>query len=298
MCDEADLKRWATQAIDRRQFGVLTGAAAVAACAPAYAPDGVAAGGDGSASVPFALSEGSVTFATEDGTMDAFFVHPASGKHPAVIHWPDIAAIRESHRFIARRLAGEGYAVLLVNPYYRDVAGEQFADFATFAGEGGFQKVRPWRDRLSSFSVKRDAKAAAAWLDQQGAVDTDKGIGSQGYCMGGPFTVYSAHAVAGRVKAAASFHGGGLVREDDESPHKLLAETQAAYLFAIARNDDARSPDDKTALAQATAAAGRPAQVEVFTGDHGWCVPDSPAYEHDAAEKAWEDLLTLYRANL
>lgn len=294
MCDEADIQRWAKQTIDRRRFAALTGAAAVAACAPG----GVAASGDGAASASTALKESMVSFATEDGTMDAFFVHPTSGAHPAVIFWPDIAAIRESKRMMARRLAGEGYAVLVVNPYYRDVAGEQFADFAEFAAEGGFQKVGPWREKLSSYAVQRDAKAAVAWLDAQDAVDSARGIGTQGYCMGGPFTVYSAHSVPGRVKAAASFHGGGLVREDDQSPHKLLADSEAAYLFAIARNDDARSPQDKTALADATTAAGRPAQVEVFDGDHGWCVPDSPAYAQAAAEKAWADLLALYADNL
>lgn len=294
MCDEADIKQWAKQVIDRRRFGALAGTAAIAACAPGA----MSASGEASGPAAMGLKESTVTFATDDGTMDAFWVHPSSGKHPAVIFWPDIASIRESKRNMARRLAGEGYAVLVMNPYYRDVAGEQFADFAEFAAEDGFQKVRPWREKLSSFAVKRDAKAAVAWLDAQEAVDSARGIGSQGYCMGGPFTVYSAHSVPARVKAAASFHGGGLVREDDESPHKLLAETQAGYLFAIAKNDDARSPEDKTALAEATTAAGRPAQVEVFAGDHGWCVPDSPAYAQAPAEKAWADLLRLYAANL
>lgn len=293
MCDETDLKRWAKQAIDRRRFGAIAGAATVAACAP-----GAMSGSGESAAGTSALTESMVSFATEDGTMDAFFVHPASGAHPAVIFWPDIAAIRESKRNMARRLAGEGYAVLVVNPYYRDVAGEQFADFADFAGNGGFEKVRPWREKLTSYAVQRDAKAAVAWLDGQSSVDSARGIGTQGYCMGGSFTVYSAHSVPGRVKAAASFHGGGLVREDDQSPHKLLADSTAAYIFAIAKNDDARSPQDKTALVDATTAAGRPAQVEVFDGDHGWCVPDSPAYAEPAAEKAWADLLALYADNL
>lgn len=291
MCDETKLKAWAAN-MNRRDFGVLAGAGAIAACAPM---EGAGMTGDSAGS---ALVERSVTFATEDGTMDGFFVHPASGKHPAVLHWPDIAGIRESHRNMARRLAGEGYAVLMLNPYYRDVAGEQFADFAQFISESGFQKVRPWRSKLSSFAVKRDAKAAVAWLDAQDAVDTAKGVGAQGFCMGGPFTVYSAHAVPDRVKAAASFHGGGLVREDDESPHKLLAETQAGYLFAIAQDDDAEAPGDKTALAEASAAAGRPAMVDVFAGDHGWTVPDSPAYAAPAAERAYADLLKLLSANL
>jgi len=290
MCDEAKLKQWA---LDRRQFGALAGAAALAGCGSGK----LAATEDSSVGSSLELVETSVSFPTEDGEMDALFVHPAEGSHPGVIHWPDIAGVRESHRNMARRVAAAGYSVLLVNPYYRDVAGEQFADFGAFIEAEGFSAVRPWRDQLSSFAVKRDATAIVAWLDEQPEIDASRGIGAQGFCMGGPFTVYSAHAVPGRVKAAASFHGGGLVREDDESPHKLLAETEAGYLFAIARDDDAEAPGDKTALAEAADAAGRPAKIDVYAGDHGWTVPDSPAYAEPAAQQAFSDLMQLYEAN-
>ena len=295
MCDEAKLKDWARGVVSRRDLGVMAGAATVAACAPSdvTGSDNVAAD-----QAKLDLVESAVSFDTADGTMDAFFVHPAEGQFPGVLLWPDIASIRESKRNMARRLAGEGYAVLVLNPYYRDVQGEQFADFAAFIEAEGFQEVRPWREKLSSFAVKRDAEAAVAWLDAQDAVDTSRGIGAQGYCMGGPFTVYSTSAVPDRVKAAASFHGGGLVREDDESPHILLADTQAGYLFAIAQDDDAQSPGDKTALVAAAEEAGRPAKVEVYEGDHGWTVPDSRAYAEAAAEQAYADLLELYSANL
>ncbi|MEM6476990.1 MAG: dienelactone hydrolase family protein [Pseudomonadota bacterium] len=294
MCDEATLEIWAKEALSRRHFGALTGAAAIAACAPTEATSG-----NVDASAPAGLVETAVTFKTADGTMDALFVHPDGGSHPAVIFWPDIASIRESKRTMARRLAGEGYAVLVMNPYYRDVAGEQFADFAAFAGAGGFQKVRPWRGKLNADTIGSDAKAAVAWLDAQDAVDTSKGVGSQGYCMGGPFTVWSAAAVPSRIKAAASFHGGGLVREDyDKSPHKLLDTTQASFLIAVAKNDDEKAPDDKVAFGAAAKAAGRPATIEVYDGNHGWTVPDSPVYAQAAAEKAYADLLTLYKAAL
>ncbi len=293
MCDEAKIARWAKETLDRRQFAALGGAAAIAACAPK------GTGGSAAQAASSALTETGVTFATADGTMDAFFVHPAKGTHPGVIFWPDIASIRESKRNMARRLAGEGYAVLVMNPYYRDVAGEQFTDFASFAANGGFAKVKPWRAKLDADAIGRDAMATVAWLDQQTAVDTTRGIGTQGYCMGGPFTVWSAAAVPDRIKAAASFHGGGLVREDSEkSPHKMLDKTQATFLIAIAQNDDAEAPGDKTAFAAAADKAGRKAKVEVFAGDHGWTVPDSPAYAEPAAQKAYADLLTLYSGAL
>ncbi|MEL7720394.1 dienelactone hydrolase family protein [Citromicrobium bathyomarinum] len=288
MCDQAKLAQWAKQGLNRRQFGILGGVAAIGACAP------MAGGADGEASLP-ALTERQVSFETSAGTMDGFFVAPASGAAPGVLFWPDIAGLREAKRAMARRLAGRGYAVLVVNPYYRDVAGEQFADFATFAGNGGFQKVKPWRDKLTAQAIMSDATAAVDWLDAQKEVDTARGIGTQGYCMGGPFTFWTAAAVPPRVKGVASFHGGGLVREDDPmSPHRTFDDTQAHYLVAIAKNDDAEAPDHKRILREAAAEAGRPARIEVYDGDHGWTVPDSPAYAEPAAEKAFADLMALY----
>jgi len=293
MCDEAKLKEWAAGVVSRRDFAVLAGASSMVACAPG------AAGGDAEASAMLDLSESAVTFETADGTMDAFFVHPIEGKHPAVIFWPDIGSIREAKRNMARRLAGEGYAVLVLNPYYRDVAGEQFVDFAAFFGNDGFATVAPWREKLDADSIGRDTVSAVEWLDTQAAVDTSRGIGTQGYCMGGPFTVWSSAAVPGRIRAAASFHGGGLVREGDaKSPHNMLEQAEAAYLIAIARDDHEKEPDAKLLFAKAAGRAARPAKLEVYEGDHGWTVPDSPVYAEPAAEQAYADLLNFYGENL
>lgn len=292
MCDESKLAEWAKQTISRRQFGALSGAAALAACASGES--------ESNATTPLpGLKERGVTFATPDGTMDGFFVQPLGDNHPAVILWPDIASIRESKRTIARELAMAGYAVLVVNPYYRDVTGEQFADFAAFISDGGFQKVGPWRGKLNAEAIMSDAAAIVDWLDRQEGVDQAKGIGTQGYCMGGPFTVWSAAAVPSRIKAAASFHGGGLVRPGDSmSPHALLGKVDASLLIAVAQNDDAKAPADKVTFADAAKAANVPATVEVYAGDHGWMVPDSPAYNTAAASKGEADLLTLYASAL
>lgn len=289
MCDEQQVTRWGCAILSRRKVGagVVAGAAgAAAACAPVPRASGTGTG----------LSETSVSFATPAGTMDGFFVHPARGRHPAVLLWPDIAGLREAKRQMARRLAASGYAVLVVNPYYRDVRGEQFADFATFAANGGFQTVKPWRDKLDARAIMQDAQAAAEWLAGQQPADPGRRIGTQGYCMGGPFTVWSAAAVP-RIGAAASFHGGGLVREDALSPHRLL-RADARYLFAIARNDDAQEPATKTALRSAADAARATAEIEVYPADHGWCVPDSPSYDEAQADRAWTRLLALYSAAL
>ncbi len=292
MCDESMLENWHRQGLTRRNFGLATGAAAIAACAP---PEEGSKGPKPATD----LKEQSVQIETEDGTMDGFFVHPATIQAPAVLFWPDIAGLREAKRMMARRLAGEGYAVLVANPYYRDASGEQFTDFVDFAANQGFQKVGPWRANLDAAAVMRDAGAAVGWLDAQQAVDSERGIGTQGYCMTGSFALWSAAAMPQRIKAAASFHGGGLVRPNDPmSPHMFFDKMDASLLIAIAQNDDAAAPEDKNILRQAATAAGRDASIEVYPADHGWCVLDSPAYAVGPAEKAWFALLGLYGARL
>ncbi len=264
MCDEEHLAAMRGSRISRRQFGKFGAVATPTALAPLDA-----------ARAQGRPSESTVTFDCPDGKMDAFFVHQTGTKLPAVIVWPDIAGLRDSFMAMSRRLAREGYAVLLLNPYYRDAEAPQFDDFDAFRNDGGSDKVTPWRAKLTAEAVMATAKAVVAFLDQDEAIDTGKGIGVQGYCMGGPFAVWTAAAAPERVKAAASFHGGGLVGEEATAPVKVLGQTQASFLFAIAKNDDARAPGDKDALKAAAAAAGRPAEIKVYKGDHGWTVADS-----------------------
>lgn len=288
MCDEVKLAEWAKQGLTRRSFGLGAGVTALAACAPA---PGAASGQGG-------VSEQAVTFNTADGTMDAILF--SSGKPaPGVIFWPDIAGIRDAKKMMARRLTESGYTVLLVNPYYRDVAGQQFTDLVDFFQNDGFPKVASWREKFTADAVMRDADAIVDYLDGRDEVDSSRGIGTQGYCMTGPFTLWTAASRPDRVKAAASFHGGGLVQADNpQSPHRMMGTMSADLLIAIAQDDDAKAPDDKDALRKAADEAGRQAQIEVFPGDHGWTVYDAPSYAKEPAEKAWADLMALYQKAL
>ena len=276
--------------VNRRQFGSL---GAVAGLGAAFAPWATACAQGASG-----LTESDVKFDAPGGTLDGFFVHPAEGKHPAVILWPDIAGLRDAKKVMARRLASDGYSVLVPNPFYRSAPAPQFKDFDDFRTQGGFQKVGPWMQQNTPAALTETAKAVVAWLDQQASVDTSKGIGNQGYCMSGSWTIRTAAAVPDRVKAGASFHGGQMVGDAPDSPDKLLAKTQASYLIAIAKNDDAQNPTHKDILKQAAEAAGRPAEIEVYGGDHGWTVPDSPVYNEAEAERAWTRLLALYEGAL
>jgi carboxymethylenebutenolidase len=113
--------------------------------------------------------------------------------------------------------------------------------------------------------------------------------------MGGPIAFRTAAAVPDRVGAVASFHGGGLVTDQPNSPHLQASKTKAQFLIAIATNDDARSPKEKDVLKETFAKANLAAEIEVYTGAaHGWCPPDTQVYNEQQAEKAWSRLLALY----
>ena len=296
MCDdltETDNANWlATPRLDRRDFAVIGASAAALALAPgSHARTGAAA--QGLATVSRAAS-----IKTPDGIADGVFITPIKGKHPAVIMWPDIAGLRDAYKTMGTRLAAAGYAVLVVNQYYRNAPAPVLASFAEWTTPAGQARLGPMIAAIKPAGTTSDGAAFVKWLDGQKEVDTRRKIGSCGYCMGGPFTVRTALGAPGRVGAACSFHGGALVSDAADSPVKLLGQTKAAFLFAIAKNDDARQPDAKTALSAAAAAAHRPAEVEVYPANHGWCTIDSPVYDHAAAEKAWARMLATYKQYL
>lgn len=290
MCDditESENAGW----LNRRQFAALGAGAAALAALP-----GCGMAGTGPAAAPAGLPtrSRSVVIDTADGKADAFFVTPTTGKYPAVVMWPDIAGLRDAYKTMGTRLAAAGYAVLVVNQYYRNSPAPVLASFADWRTPDGQAKLKPMIAAITPEVTVRDGAAFVAWLDRQAEVDAARKIGSCGYCMGGPFTVRTAASAPARVGAAASFHGGGLVSDAPDSPHKLLPKTQASYLFAIAQNDDERAPADKTALRTAADAAGRPAEIEVYPAPHGWCTIDSPVYDSKPAEKAWGRMLALF----
>ncbi len=238
-----------------------------------------------------AVIESEVNVVTPDGSADCYFVHPATGTAPGVLVWPDIFGLRPAFREMGKRLAQSGYSVLVVNPFYR----VKKAPTAESGAATPIEQVRPLAQGLNETTQMTDAKAFIAWLDQQSAVAKDRQMGTQGYCMGGPMAFRTAAARPDRVGAVASFHGGGLVTDQPNSPHLQAAKTKAQFLVAIAENDDARSPNDKTVMKETFAAANLSAEIEVYAGAaHGWCPPDSRVYNEAQAEKAWGRLLALY----
>jgi carboxymethylenebutenolidase len=263
--------------VTRKQFGMMLGAG-VAMMLPQVAN-----------AAP--VTESEVTVTTPDGTADCYFVHPASGTAAGVLVWPDIFGLRPAFRQMGKRLAESGYAVLVVNPFYRT----KKAPTADAGAATPIQQLMPLAQGLNETTHMTDSKAFIAWLDQQTSVAKNRKMGVQGYCMGGPIAFRTAAAVPDRIGAVGSFHGGGLVTKTPNSPHLEAAKSKAQFLIAIASNDDQRAPDDKTALKETFEKASLPAEIEVYTGAaHGWCPPDSGVYNEAQAEKAWSRLLVLY----
>jgi len=286
-----------TQPVDvgRRDFVALSVAAGIAASAGTAA----AAGLD--------VVEANVEIKTPDGTCDAAFIHPKSGSHPGVLIWPDAFGLRPSMRDMAKRIAAEGYSVLVPNPFYR-VSKAPFSDASSFSFQNpaDLAKLQPLMASVNApGNPEKDAVAYVGFLDAQKEVNKAKKIGTQGYCMGGPLVVRTAAALPNRVGAGASFHGGNLVTDKPDSPHLLAPKIKARMYFGIASNDDARQPDAKDKLKEAFAAANVPAEIEVYPGAlHGWCVPDmplqngKPIYSKPDAERAWGKLVALYKMAL
>lgn len=276
--DEAAVRSGQT----RRNFAVMS-AAALAACATA--PEN-----------PADVSESEVNVPTPDGMADAYFVHPASGRHAGVILWPDIRGLRPAYRTMGKRLAQAGYSVLVVNPYYR----HQHGQVATAADDWNAlrERIGPMTAALNPQTQATDGAAFVRWLDQQSAVDARRKIGVMGYCMTGVFMMRTAAAAPDRVGAGASFHGGGLATNAPDSPHLLAPQMRGSYLFAVAENDDAQEPETKNILRAAFDAANVPAEIEVYPARHGWCALDSQAYDQVQADRAWARLLALFSTAL
>ena len=245
------------------------------------------------------ISERDVEIQTADGVADCHFAHPSGGATAAVLVWPDILALRPAFREMGRRLARSGYAVLTVNPFYRDARSPVVGRGASFGQPETRNIVLPMARNLNAETHFSDARAFVAWLDRQSEVDTSCGIGTTGYCMGGPMVMRTVAAVPDRLAAGATFHGGGLATSNADSPHLLIPQTRARMLHCVAENDDQNDPQAKVTLREAYAAAGIPAEIEVYEDAmHGWCAIDSQVYHQAQAERAWSRLLNLFDSAL
>ena len=290
MCDEfteADAERWNSAGrMTRRGFATAGVAAAVALALPRAAN-------------ALDVVEQDVMITTPDGEADCFFVHPAAGAHAGVLVWPDVLALRPAYRTMGRRLAEAGYSVLVANPYYRTARAPVVEPGASFRDPAIRELVLPHARSLTPETTATDARAFVAWLDAQDAVDTDRGIGTTGYCMGGPMVLQTAATLPERVRAGATFHGSRMVTEAEDSPHTLIPRLRGSYLLAIAENDHERQPEAEGVLRAAFDASPATAEIEVYAGAmHGWCALDSQAHHPEQAARAHWRLLETFRQAL
>ena len=291
MCDEDSIEDMIaynvrSRSLSRRQFGGMTlGATLMAALSP------VANAAE--------TTESEVEIKTPDGSADAYFVHPVTGKHAGVLVWPDIFGLRPAFRQMGKRLAESGYSVLVVNPFYRIKKAPTAPEHPDFNDPPTRQALMSLMSSLTPTTTSTDAKVFIGYLDSQDATDRNRKIGTTGYCMGGPLVFETAATIADRIGAGATFHGGGLVTDKPDSPHLLIPQMKARFLIAIAENDDQKQPEAKNVLRDSFAKSKLPADIEVYKGAlHGWCPPDSQVYNQEQAEKAWNRLLILFKAAL
>ena len=286
MCDEFINQGLIEDArVTRRAFGLMIAAAASAA---------------GAAVPAMNVTEKDVLIKTPDGGADAVLFTPVkAGQFPAVLMWPDIMGLRPTFREMGRRLASEGYVVLVPNPFYRSKPAPVMEGAIDFSNPATREILMGYRKAISNEGVAKDAAAYLAFLDAQEKTNKHRKAGVQGYCMGGTLAFMTAAAVPNRVGAVGSFHGGnGLVTKEPDSPHLLIPRTNAVFLVLQAQNDDIQQPLVKDQLKQEFAQAKRRATVEVYPANHGWCVPGGQAYDQAQAERAWTALLQLYHVAL
>jgi carboxymethylenebutenolidase len=287
MCDEL-IHQGLTHdpTVSRRAFGLGAAATVILHSVPATAQANVV--------------EKDVNVTMASGVSDSALFYPeGKGKWPAVLVWTDVLGLRPVFREMGRRLAAQGYVVLVPNPFYRNAKAPVVDGSFDFSKPEDRAKVMPMAAALTADANISDAQSYVAFLDAQPQTDTKKKMGVQGYCMGGPLTFRTAATASGRVGAAATFHGGGLVTDKPDSPHLLIPKMKAEVLCAVADNDDKRDPAAKDKLKEAFAAAHLKATVEVYEGcNHGWTVRGSQVYNEAGAERAWAELTVLYKRNL
>jgi carboxymethylenebutenolidase len=267
----------------------LTAAAASGVTVPVFAEDAGA----------MKVIEKDVSVPTADGHADAALFAPAGrGKWPAVLMWPDILGLRPVFREMGKRLAAQGYVVLVVNPYYRVKKAPVVSGPFDFNSKDDMKRISAFREGLTDAMADRDSAAFVTFLDAQPPTDKRRKAAVQGFCMSGPLSFRTAAVRPDRIGAVATFHPGALVTDKPSSPHLLIPKTRASFLVLIAKNDAERMPKEKAELDAALAAAHRRGKVEVYPANHGWSVAGSQTYDEKQAERAWAELLPFYRATI
>lgn len=238
------------------------------------------------------------TVTTPDGSCPIHLFTPQrTGPWPGVVMFPDAGGVRETFYQMAAKLADYGYAVLLPDVYYREGDWAPF-DMATAFGDAKERaRIMFMIGTLTPDRVTRDAGAFFDYLAGRPEV-TGERFGVCGYCMGGRISVLLAGRLPDRVAAAASFHGGGLVTDNPDSPHLLADRMRATVYVGGAENDPSFTADHAEQLDKALTAAGVRHTIEWYPAAHGFAVPDNPPYDQACGERHWSAMTETFSTAL
>lgn len=238
------------------------------------------------------------TVTTPDGSCPVSLHTPeGDGPWPGVVVYPDAGGVRPTFRDMADTLAGHGYAVLLPDVYYRDGDWAPFSMDTVFTDEDERKRLFGMISQVTPEIMTSDATAFFDYLAARPEVDGES-FGTTGYCMGGRTSLVVAGRVPDRVAAAMSFHGGGLVTDDADSPHLRAGQMRAAVYVGAAQDDKSFTTEDGEALDKALTAAGVEHTIEWYSAHHGFAVPDNGPYDKAAVTRHWEAMKSFFGAHL
>ena len=235
---------------------------------------------------------------TRDGTAKAGLFRPskASGAKSGVILYQDAFGPRPALDGMAERLAAEGHAVLVPDLFHRNAPYGPFDAKTAFTDETTKTALMAL---VTGTTQEMTISDSAAFLETLAAEGVTGPIGTVGYCMGGARALNAAATYPGRIKAAASFHGGNLASDAADSPHRKAASIKARVYVGMAGVDRSFPPEQSTRLEQALRDAEVDHAIENYVGmAHGWCVPDHSVYNEAGAERHWQRLTTLFAETL
>jgi carboxymethylenebutenolidase len=246
------------------------------------------------------MSHETISVRTQDGEcpVHVFTPNTGSGPWPAAIFFMDGLGIRPALIDMGQRLADGGYVVLLPDLYYRAGAYEPLDPKAVFASGDVRGAIGHLYSTTGNKAATKDTEAFLALIDSRKDVKGDR-VGTTGYCMGGGISLTVAGTYPDRVAAAASFHGGGLATDAQDSPHLLAPTIKAKVYVGGADQDHSYPPEMAEKLDKALTDAGVDHRCEIYEGAlHGWTMPDFPIYNEAAAERHWTELSALFKATL
>ena len=241
------------------------------------------------------MIEKQIDVKTPDGIADCELFYPnEQGTWPGVIVYTDIGGIRPVFRDMAKRLAADGFVVLMPNPFYRASRVPVYRDPFKFGEEKTAARMAEVRPAVTAAGATRDAPAFVDFLRAQKQM---KGkIGTVGYCMGGGLAMRTAAAVPDAIGACVTFHGSQLASNEPDSPHTLAPKIKARMHLGFAIEDRTMPPEACEKLEKALDAGGVTFDSEVYAGaKHGWCVKDHTVYNEPQAERAWAKMVSLFR---